>query len=216
VLALLLVFAGAVRADEHEDEGMEGGALEGQRMMEAFLTAAGAFTKDTRLTEADIQKFIALYDSFDQIDEDDDEDLLERAYRDGKVDLNVILQDENYVRWAREHDVDPKSWLQVSMRLMLFMSRAEALEQMKDGEEQIKEQLAEIESMREQVGEEMYEQMKQALEQGVAMMKRMLALFESLPKPTEEEQKLLDKYKEALAKLGEGDEDEEDDWDDEG
>ena len=59
-------------------------------------------------------------------------------------------------------------------------------------------QLAELEKMREQMGEEMYLQMKQALEAGAAAMQGLDNFYKELPVPTDSEKALLVKYKNQL------------------
>ena len=66
---------------------------------------------------------------------------------------------------------------------------------------QMEAQLAEIEAQRAQLGEEMYQQMKQAMEAGAAAFHDMGDAYRDLPEPTPSEKALLERYRDQIMNL---------------
>ena len=87
------------------------------------------------------------------------------------------------------------------MRITAVMMRTQLEENMSGGQFDMKEQLVELEKMREQMGEEMYLQMKEALEAGAAAMQGLDNSYKELPVPTASEKILLVKYNNQLMSL---------------
>jgi hypothetical protein len=226
-LAALILF-GAVPAraqDESADTPkppsrteMEKAQEEGARKMEAWLKASAEFTKDIRLTEADLKKWIELAPSFDKIGEGEkeEEDIFEKCFSDGKFSFDYILKHSAYGKWAREHGVDTTQWLKKHMRVTMLVMREEGLKHIAMAEKRLPQQLKEIEAMKGQMDENAYNQMKKAVELSVAMMKKTKELYASIPKPAEEEAKLLKQYGPKLRQaMGDGEDEYEEEDEDE-
>jgi hypothetical protein len=218
--ALIVVGAGSARAqDEPADTPKppskteaEKAQEEAARKMEAWMKATVDFSKDIRLTEADLKKWIELAPSFDRIGEGEkeEEDIFEKCFQDGKFSFDYILKHSAYGKWAREHGVDTTQWLKKHMRVSMFVMREEGLKHIELAEKQLPQQLKQIEAMKGQMDENMYNQMKKAVEASVAAMKKTKELYTSIPKPTEDEAKLLKQYgpqlRQAMGDDEEGDE----------
>ena len=80
------------------------------------------------------------------------------------------------------------------MRTQIEQSKAE-------GQFDMTAQMAEIEKMRAQMGEEMYQQMKQAMAAGAAAMQGIDNSYKHLPVPTDSEKIVLIKYNDQLMNL---------------
>lgn len=152
------------------------------------------FVKDVRFNEEDLQSYISLYDDFNEIGADDPEE-------EEFADFNTILDDAEYLAWARARGLDSGKWLKKTMRIIAVMMRMEMEENSSEGQIDLKSQLAELEEMRSRVGEESYQQMKQALEAGSSALAGMEESYKNLPVPTETEKTLIAKYKDRLMEL---------------
>ena len=86
------------------------------------------------------------------------------------------------------------------MRITAMMMRT-SIEEMPGSQFGMKEQLAELEEMRGQMGEEMYLQMKQALEASAAAIQGLNNSYKELPAPTASEKILLVKYNDQLMNM---------------
>jgi hypothetical protein len=232
-LASLIVVGAARAQDEPADTpkppsktDMEKAQEEATRKMEAWLKATAEFTKDIRLTEADLKKWIELAPSFEKIGdgEKEEEDLFEKCFADGKFSFDYILKHSAYGKWVREHGVDPTQWLKKHMRVTMLVMREEGLKHVEMAQKQIPQQLKQIEAMKGQMDEKMYDQMKKAIEASVAALERTKKMYAAMPKPTEDEAKLLKQYAPQIRRaMGDGEEEdegcgelgEEEDWEEE-
>jgi hypothetical protein len=219
-LASLFVVAPALAQDETADTpkppseaDMEKAQKEATRKMEAWLKATVEFSKDIRLTEADFKKWIELAPSFDKIGdgEKEEEDAFEKCFKDGKFSFDYLLKHADYAKWTRKHGVDPTQWLKKYMRVMMFMMREEGLKHIALAEKQVPEQLKQIEAMKDQLDEKTYSQMKKGAEAAAASFERTKKLYMTMPKPTEDEARLLKQYGARIRQvMGDGDEEDED------
>jgi len=218
-LAALTVVGAARAQDEPADTPkppseteMEMAQEEATQKMEAWLNATVEFSKDVRLTEADFKKWIELAPSFDKIGdgEKEEEDAIEKCFKDGKFSFDYLLKHSDYTKWTREHGVDPTQWLKKYMRVMMFVMREEGLKHIKMAEKQFPEQLKQIEAMKDQLDEKMYDEMKKGAEAAAASMERTKKMYVAMPKPTEDEAKLLEQYGTRIREaMGDGDEEDE-------
>jgi hypothetical protein len=218
-LASLFVVVPALAQDEPADTpkppseaDMEKAQQEATRKMEAWLKATVEFSKDIRLTEADFKKWIELAPSFDTIGdgEEEEEDAFEKCFEDGKFSFDYLLKHADYAKWTRKHGVDPTQWLKKYMRVMMFVMREEGLKHIALAEKQIPEQLKQIEAMKDQLDEKMYNQMKKGAEAAAASFERTRKLYLAMPKPSEDEAKLLKQYGARIRQvMGDGDEEDE-------
>lgn len=178
-----------------------GGADGGQERMIAWAKSAGEFVAKERFSEADLKLFLEHYQSFNRIGDDSDEEFDDRFFKDGKFRFDLLLEDKEYVKWASDHGVDRVAWLKKSMRIITVIMKRQVAGQFEGYEKMLADQLADLEESKDELGEETYAQMKQELEASVASVKRMKTAFQALPDPTEDEAKLLEKYKKELSRV---------------
>ena len=167
------------------------------REFQEWAKSLSEFVKDVRFDEKDVQDFINQWDGFNTLGEEQGQDTDEEEY----VDFNSILNDPAYRSWAKSKGFNSDEWLKKSMRITAVMMRTSIEENMSGSQFDMKEQLAELEAMRGQMGEEMYLQMKQAMEAGAAAMQGLDNSYKELPAPTASEKILLVKYNDQLMNL---------------
>ena len=166
------------------------------REFQEWAKTLSEFVKDVRFNEKDMQDFINLWGDFSTFGDNQDS-----GNEEEYVDFNSILNDSAYRSWAKSKGLDSNDWLKKSMRITAVMMRTQLEENMFGGQFDMKEQLMELEKMKEQMGEEMYLQMKQALEAGAAAMQGLNNSYKELPVPTASEKILLAKYNNQLMNL---------------
>lgn len=194
---MLAGLSGARAADGAVASGLVLEDLGGK--MEAFIKASAKFIQDTRVTERDIEEILKLKSAMEELNTKA-EAWGEAAFESGKFDYEVLIQDAGYRAWAKTNGVVPKEFLQKIIRLQLFFARDEAAAGADQARKQLAGQLKELESMRSQLGEENYRQMKSMLEAGSSALAATQKAFTHLPQPVEAEQKLLKKYRDQLRK----------------
>ena len=153
------------------------------------------FVKDVRFNETDVQSLISQWGDFNSIGEQQETD--DEEY----VDFSNILNDSAYRSWAKSKGLDSEIWLKKSMRIMAMIMRIQFETSKSESTFDMTAQLAEIEKMRAQVGEEMYQQMKEAMAAGAAAMQGLDNSIKHLPLPTDSEKILLVKYNDQLMNL---------------
>ncbi len=162
---------------------------------EEWAKTLSEFVKDVRFNEKDVQNLISQWDDFNSFGEEQDTD--EEEY----IDFNSILNDSAYRSWAQSRGLDSDEWLKKTMRIMAMIMRTQIAASKSESQFDMTAQLAEIEKMRAQVGEEMYLQMKQAMAAGAAAMQGIDNSYKHLPVPTDSEKTLLIKYNDQLMNL---------------
>jgi hypothetical protein len=162
---------------------------------EEWAKTLSEFVKDVRFNEKDVQNLISQWDDFNSFGEEQDTD--EEKY----IDFNSILNDSAYRSWAQSRGFDSDEWLKKTMRIMTMIMRTQIEASKSESQFDMTAQLAEIEKMRAQVGEEMYLQMKQAMAAGAAAMQGIDNSYKHLPVPTDSEKTLLIKYNDQLMNL---------------
>ncbi len=162
---------------------------------EEWAKTLSEFVKDVRFAEKDVQNLISQWDDFNSFGEEQDTE--EEEY----MDFNSILNDSAYRSWAQSRGFDSDEWLKKTMRIMAMVMRTQIAESKSESKFDMTAQLAEIEKMRAQVGEEMYQQMKQAMTAGAAAMQGIDNSYKHLPVPTDSEKILLVKYNDQLMNL---------------
>ena len=162
---------------------------------EEWTKSLAEFVKDVRFNETDVQSLISQWGDFNSIGEQQETD--DEEY----VDFSNILNDSAYRSWAQSKGLDSETWLKKSMRIMAMIMRTQYETSMSESTFDMTAQLAEIEKMRAQVGEEMYQQMKEAMAAGAAAMQGLDNSIKHLPLPTDSEKILLAKYNNQLMNL---------------
>jgi hypothetical protein len=160
------------------------------------------FVGDVRFDESDVRSLIDLWEEYTEFAEDDYES-------DEGMDFESVLDDDTYLRWAASHGLEAEDWARKTVRITMMVYREQMLEAAKVMPEQMAQQMAMLEEQREQLGEEMYQQIKQGMEESAKYGKAIEENARSLPKPTADEQVILDKYRAELMALMESDDDEE-------
>ena len=107
------------------------------------------------------------------------------------------------------HGLDAEDWARKTVRITMMVYREQMLEAAKVMPEQMAQQMAMIEEQREQLGEEMYQQIKQGMEESAQYGKVVAENSRSLPQPTAAEQAVLDKYRAELMMLMESEDEDE-------
>ena len=179
---------------------------ETQERFAAWVTDVNEFVGDVRFDEGDLRSLLDNWDDFSVFGENLKKDSEEGS--EEMPDFGEILEDEDYRRWASQAGVDPEDWLRKSMRIFATMMRGQVLTNMSLAEEQIPKQMEMIEGQRSQLGDEMYQQMKQAMDMTLVTMKNMTETAGRLPQPTDAEEELLNKYNAELLAVMMDDEDE--------
>lgn len=162
-----------------------------QRLEEMF-TEVSSFTGGVRFGAKDVESLIGLWAEYEELGGTDD---------DETIDFDAILADSTYRSWASSHDLVADDWLRKTARISMVLYREQMLEAAAMMPDQIHQQIAMIEQQRDQVGEEMYQQMKAAMEASVQYAEMMAEQAKLLPVPTAAEAAVLDEYREDLIAL---------------
>lgn len=176
-------------AVEIEDDD---GVLAMKSRIFAFVEALTDYTADVRLGEPELEAILTHYATLEEIHEDEEPgDVVERAFRDGRYDFGVIVTDPAYVGWCETRDLEPEPFFRGLLRLEALRMREEGLGGLQQAREDLPAQQAELESMRERVGEEAYREGVAALEAAAGMVEETRELMSGLPQPSQGEARLL-------------------------
>ena len=170
--------------------------------LERMSVEVNSFVGDVRFTESDVKSLIDLWEEYSEIGEDQYED-------EENIDFESILDDDRYLQWAQSHDLDADDWARKTVRISMMIYREQMLEAAEVMPEQMEQQMAMIEEQREQLGEEMYQQIKEGMEESARYGKAIAENARSLPEPTAAEQAILDTYHAELMMLMESDNEDE-------
>jgi hypothetical protein len=161
----------------------------------AFVEALVGYTKDARLSEVALGDILDHYDALDEIhDGEDDGRVVERAFQDGRYDFEVIVGDPAYAEWCRGRGLEPEPFFRSLLRLEALRMRKEGLAGLERALAELPEQEAELEKIREKVGEEAYREGRAALAKAAAMVEETRELMARLPEPSAEETALLGQH----------------------
>ena len=183
-------------------QDFDGAIVDTNKMVEQV----SEFIADVRFDEGDIEKMIELWDDFEssqRFEPDDD---------DAEMNFDKVLSDPQYRSWAASHGLDAEDYMRKTMRItmMLFAEQMQASAAMM--REQIPQQMAMIEAQKDQVGDELYQQMKQGMEESQRYSEALSQSWSKLGKPTAAEQRALDAYSDELMALMSSDDEDEDDY----
>jgi hypothetical protein len=200
-VALIALVPVAVFAQDVEQAAEE--ALES---LDQMSVEVNNFVGDVRFDESDVKSLIELWEEYTEFEEDDYES-------DDDFDFESILNDDAYLSWAASHGLEAEDWARKTVRITMMLYREQMLEAARVMPEQMAQQMAMIEGQREQLGEEMYQQMKQGMEESARYGNAIAENARSLPEPTAAEQAILDKYRAELMTLMESDDEGEEYYD---
>ena len=199
-LAIAVSLAGAAGA--HPQSGRTSVELEDEEGLAAmrgrifaFVEALVEYTKDVRLGESALGDILDHYDTLGEIHEEEDgAGVIERAFREGRYDFEAIVGDPAYAEWCRSREVEPEPFFRSLLRLEALRMRKEGLEGLERALADLPGREAELERMREQVGEEAYREGQAALAAAAAMVAETRELMATLPVPNAEEAALLEQH----------------------
>jgi hypothetical protein len=186
----MLVSVSAALGQSSQDD-----IAESNQQFEQWSKNLAEFVKDVRFNEEDVKSFLSLADDFNSFGAEEDDDSGEY------LDFTTILNDEDYLAWAKSKGINSDNWLKKTMRIIAVMMRTEIEANISGEPFDLQAQMEDLEEMRAQMGEEEYQQMKQALAAGNAAMEGMEDAYKHLPVPTDAEKALLAKYKDQLMNL---------------
>lgn len=188
-------------------QDVEQAAEEAVQTLERMSVEVNRFVGDVRFDESDVRSLIELWDEYNQFGEDTDES-------DDEIDFDMMINDDAYRRWAASHGLKAEDWARKTVRITMALYREQMLAAAKVMPEQMAQQMAMLEEQRDQLGEEMYRQIKQGMEESAKYGEAIAENARSLPKPTTAEQAILDKYRAELMMLMESDDEDEEYYDD--
>jgi hypothetical protein len=199
-LMALLGAPGVVRGQVAVTIGGEEESVEAmQRRIVGLVRGIIDYTEDVRLTPEGVESVLENAGSLATLGAEGGMDgLLERARVDGGYDFHVLVRDPDFVAWSREHDLDGAWFFGQLLRLQALRMREESLGGLDDARQEIPEQRALLERMRDEMDEEEYEKSLSALETAAAMVEETAALMERLPVATPEEAELLEAHEGAI------------------
>ena len=186
-------------------QGAEQATREALDELDQMSVEVNSFVGDVRFNESDVQNLIDLWEEYSEIGEDEFES-------EADIDFQAMLSDDRYLQWAESHGLDADDWARKTVRITMILYREQMLEAAKVMPEQMAQQMAMIEEQREQLGEEMYQQIRQGMEESAQYSKAIAANARSLPEPTAAEQAILDEYRAELMMLMESDDEDEEDY----
>jgi signal transduction histidine kinase len=202
LLAVVLIAVAPIAVFAQDAEQATKEALD---KLDQMSVEVNSFVGDVRFNERDVKSLIDLWEEYSEIGENEYES-------EEDIEFESILNDDRYLQWAESHSLDADDWARKTVRITMMLYREQMLEAANVMPEQMAQQMAMIEEQREQLGEEMYQQIKQGMEESAQYGKAVAENARSLPQPTAAEQAILDKYRAELMMLMESDDEDEDEY----
>ena len=202
LLAVVLIAVAPIAVIAQDAEQATKEALD---KLDQMSVEVNSFVGDVRFNESDVKSLIDLWEEYSEIGENEYES-------EEDIEFESILNDDRYLQWAESHSLDADDWARKTVRITMMLYREQMLEAANVMPEQMAQQMAMIEEQREQLGEEMYQQIKQGMEESAQYGKAVAENARSLPQPTAAEQAILDKYRAELMMLMESDDEDEDEY----
>jgi signal transduction histidine kinase len=202
LLAVVLIAVAPIAVFAQDAEQATKEALD---KLDQMSVEVNSFVGDVRFNESDVKSLIDLWEEYSEIGENEYES-------EEDIEFESILNDDRYLQWAESHSLDADDWARKTVRITMMLYREQMLEAANAMPEQMAQQMAMIEEQREQLGEEMYQQIKQGMEESAQYGKAVAENARSLPQPTAAEQAILDKYRAELMMLMESDDEDEDEY----
>lgn len=199
--SILLVLAPVIVFAQAENAVME----DALRELEKMVSEVNAFAGGVRFDSEDVESLITHWDEYAELGDTDEEE---------SVDFDALLEDIEYRSWATSHNLVADDWLRKSVRISMIFYREQMLEGAAMMPEQIQQQMAMIEQQRDQVGEEVFQQMKAGMEATIRYTQQMADQTRRLPAPTAAEAAILDEYRQELMALMMSDDEGYDDYED--
>ncbi len=160
--------------------------------MNDMVIAVNEFAGGVRFDESDVESLIEHWDEYSEFGDDSDED---------DIDFDTILSDSEYRSWAASRSLDADDWLRKTFRITMVLYREQVLQSAAMMPEQLAEQIEMIEQQREQLGEEMYQQLKASMETSSQYSEMVVDAVKELPQATPSEVAVLESYRDDLAMI---------------
>ena len=199
LLTVLLIAAAPIAVFAQDADQATREALD---KLDQMSVEVNKFVGDVRFDEGDVRSLIDLWEEYTEFGEDEYE-------TDDGIDFESMLADDRYLGWAASHNLDAEDWARKTVRITMMLYREQMLEAANAMPEQMARDMAMIEEQRAQLGEEMYQQIKQGMEESAQYGKVVAENSRSLPQPTAAEQAVLDKYRAELMMLMESEDEDE-------
>lgn len=164
------------------------------------LREASAHASKVTFDRKDLERYLAEYRSFDALELDKKDD----ANGPSCPDLAEAVKDRRYVAWARERGLDPKVWMQKSLRIALTDTKRRAPAQAAEMKAQMETQKRELAKHCKSMGPTACADMDKAFAQGDEMVRESAAMMALLPEPTKAEAALLAEYDARIRETTEG------------
>jgi hypothetical protein len=190
--AIALLLGAAARAQDDD-------LFREYRKLASYIEAAKEFTGTDRFDESDLKSFLANYAGFEGLGTISGADE-ERFYKEDKYRFDLVLEHKPFLDWAKERGLDAKPWLRKATRIMVLRTKEVMEPAIAVGLEGLAAQAMELEKERGALKEEQYKKAKAKLDGFSEAVKHLSDAFKALPAPTEEEAKLLVKYKKEIAR----------------
>jgi ABC-type Zn uptake system ZnuABC Zn-binding protein ZnuA len=175
---------------------------ESTQEMQESMKAWAEFIKDVTFDEQDVKDVISYWGEINALDVSDEEEVVGMDEEEEEmIDFEELLAFPEYRSWAKSKGLDPDVWLKKFMRIQAMIMKDAMGGSMDEGQAQMQEQIQALEAQRAQLGEEMYQQMKAAMEAGAAAMAGAQSAYADLPDPTAAEKAILDRYRDQLMNL---------------
>jgi hypothetical protein len=168
-----------------------------------MVSEVNEFIADIRFDEGDIQKMVELWADYES------NQTYEPGEDDNELNFDKVISDPKYRSWAASHGLDAEDFMRKTTRITMMLFAEQMQASMAMMREQMPEQLAMIEAQKDQVGEELYQQMKQGMEESQRYSEMIAESWSKLGKPTAAEQRALDAYRDELTTLMESDDEDE-------
>jgi hypothetical protein len=171
------------------------------KVKECIRKASAEVAKVT-YARKDVEKFLAEWQSFEALDEKGD-DAKEQDGPDCQ-DFSKVIGDPKYVAWARARGLEPRTWMQKSLRISLTFAKRRAPAQAEEGRRQIAKLQEGFEGACKRGQGDACAQLKQMTAAGEAMIQESLSFMALFPEPTKAEGLLLEEFGSRLAVAMEG------------
>lgn len=191
-LAALMLTATTAAAQPYGEAAEESG-----RRFSEMMKEMGDFVKDVTFDEEDIKSVIKYREELDELGGGGVNEGMAAAEEDSDdmIDFKEVLANAEYRSWAKERGLDPDLWMKKFMRVQAMMMQEGLAATASQGSAELQAQLAGLEAQRAQIGEEVYQQMKQAMEMGAATMNSLSTAYDDFPEPTASEKALIERYR---------------------
>lgn len=194
ILAISLV-AGITRAQDPAAQ-----MREAAQQFDVWMSVIGETIRDVQFDEADVRRLLEHWSEFEKLNLSGSEGIGPDRFR---AEIDRVQRDPQYRAWAESIGGNPDTWLRKGLRIQTAVMQDQAAAMRAQWEAERAKQSAAVEAQCAALGAEACAEMRAMLEAGLAMAQKMLDARDKLPRPTAEEQALIEKYRlEILSAIG--------------